>query len=133
MAKSLQHDQAALIARISTSSTTDDEPVPDSARSDRTNAITSQTRWYKISVRSDPLTQLKIPVCLAGLMAHEDGANRYDDSGDAFAHQLPVRQFLVSQRRKEYGQDDAEREDEQRCRAADGLHEAQWREQQRVA
>src|ERR1035437_5950155 len=78
---------------------------------------------------ADSLTQLKIAVRLAGLMAHEDGANRHDDSRNAFAHQLPVRQFLVSQRRKEKGQDDAEREYEQCCRAADGLHETQRREQ----
>jgi hypothetical protein len=39
----------------------------------------------------------------------------------------------VSQRRKENGQDDAEREHEQRCRAANGLHETQRCEQQRVA
>src|SRR5665213_576070 len=51
MAKSLQYSQATLIARISTTRTTDDEPIPDTARSSRTNAIISQSRWYKISVR----------------------------------------------------------------------------------
>jgi hypothetical protein len=79
------------------------------------------------------LTQLKVGVRQASLMAHEDGANRHDDSRDAFAHQFPARQFLVSQRRTENGQDDAECEHEQRCRAADRLHEIQRREQQRVA
>lgn len=86
-----------------------------------------------VILETDLLTQLKIAVRLAGLMAHEDGANRHDDSRNAFAHQLPTRQFLVSQRRKENGQDDAEREHEQGCRAADGLDETQWCEQQRVA
>src|SRR5664279_5698139 len=52
MAKALQHDQASLIARISTAGATDNEPVPDTARSGRTNAIVSLSRWYKISVRS---------------------------------------------------------------------------------
>jgi hypothetical protein len=52
MAKALQHDQAALIARISAACATDNEPVPDTARSGRANAIVSQPRWYKISVRS---------------------------------------------------------------------------------
>jgi hypothetical protein len=79
------------------------------------------------------LTQLKIGVRQASLMAHEDRANRHDDSRDAFAHQFPARQSFVSQRRTENGQDDAECEHEQRCRAANGLHETQWREQQRVA
>jgi hypothetical protein len=52
MAKALQHDQAALIARISAACATDNEPVPDTARSGRANAIVSQPRWHKISVRS---------------------------------------------------------------------------------
>src|SRR5471030_1635404 len=52
MAKALQHDQASLIARISTAGATDNEPVPDTARSGRANAIVSQPRWYKKSVRS---------------------------------------------------------------------------------
>src|SRR5664279_4175071 len=52
MAKALQHDQAALIARISTACATDNEPVPDTARSGHANAIVSQPRWYKKSVRS---------------------------------------------------------------------------------
>jgi len=47
MAKALQHNQAALIARISTACATDNEPVPDTARSGRANAIVSQPRWYK--------------------------------------------------------------------------------------
>ena len=51
MAKALQHGQAALIARISTTGATDDEPVPDTARSGRANAIVSPSRWYKKSVR----------------------------------------------------------------------------------
>jgi nucleotide-binding universal stress UspA family protein len=51
MAEPLQHCQAALIARISTFGTTDDEPILDTARSGCTNAIISQSRWYKISVR----------------------------------------------------------------------------------
>ena len=54
MAKALQHSQAALIAWISTTGTTDDEPVPDTARSGRANAIISPSRWYKKSVRSLP-------------------------------------------------------------------------------
>ena len=52
MAKALQHRQAALIARLSVTGATDDEPVHDTARSGRANAIISQSRWYKISVRS---------------------------------------------------------------------------------
>jgi hypothetical protein len=48
----LQHDQAALSAGISTTGATDDEPVPDTARSGRANAIVSQPLWYKKSVRS---------------------------------------------------------------------------------
>jgi hypothetical protein len=52
MAEALQHDQASLIARISTAGATDNEPVPDTARSGRANAIVSQPRWYKKSVRS---------------------------------------------------------------------------------
>jgi hypothetical protein len=52
MAKALQHNQTALIARIlSTTRATDDEPVPDTARSGRANAIVSPSRWYKKSVR----------------------------------------------------------------------------------
>src|SRR5450631_3936050 len=51
MAETLQHDQAALIARLSTAGATDDEPVPDTARSGRANAIISPSRWYKKSVR----------------------------------------------------------------------------------
>src|ERR1700690_4472310 len=51
MAKALQRDQASLIARISTARATDNEPVPDTARSGRANAIVSQPRWYKKSVR----------------------------------------------------------------------------------
>jgi hypothetical protein len=53
MAKALQHNQAALIARISTACATDNEPIPDTARSGRANAIVSQSRWYKKSVRSN--------------------------------------------------------------------------------
>ena len=49
--KALQHNQTALIARISTACATDDEPVPDTARSGRANAIISPSRWYKKSVR----------------------------------------------------------------------------------
>ena len=52
MAEALQHGQAALIARISATCATNNEPVPDAARSGRANAIVSQPRWYKISVRS---------------------------------------------------------------------------------
>ena len=52
MAEALQHCQTALIARISTTGATDDEPVPDTARSGRANAIISPSRWYKKSVRS---------------------------------------------------------------------------------
>jgi len=33
MAKALQHDQATLIARIPTAGTTNNEPIPDTARS----------------------------------------------------------------------------------------------------
>ena len=55
MAKALQHSQTALIARLSTTGTTDDEPVPDTARSGRANAIISPSRWYKKSVRSKTL------------------------------------------------------------------------------
>src|ERR1035438_6889938 len=110
-----------------------DEPFP--ARS--AMALRAASRWIVLErlvvLEADLLTQLKIAVRLAGLMAHEDGANCHDDSRDAFAHQVQVRQFLVSQRRKENGQDDAEREHEQRCRAANGLYETQWRKQQRVA
>jgi hypothetical protein len=36
---------------ISTACATDNEPVPDTARSGCTNAIISQARWCKISVR----------------------------------------------------------------------------------
>jgi hypothetical protein len=54
MAEALQHGQAALSAGISTTGATDDEPVPDTARSGRANAIVSQSRWYKKSVRSNP-------------------------------------------------------------------------------
>src|ERR1017187_1774199 len=86
-----------------------------------------------VVLEADLLTQLKIAVRLASLMAHEDGANRHDDSRDTFTHQVPVRQFLVSQRRKENGQDDAEREHEQGCRAANGLDETQRCEQKRGA
>src|ERR1017187_832203 len=46
-----------------------------------------------VVLEADLLTQLKIAVRLASLMAHEDGANRHDDSRDTFAHQVPVRQF----------------------------------------
>src|ERR1019366_8614859 len=53
MAKALQHDQTALGARIPATCATGHEPVPDTARSGRTNAIVSLSRWYKISVRSD--------------------------------------------------------------------------------
>ena len=52
MAKALQHDPPALGAQLSTACATDNEPVPDTARSRRANAIVSQPRWYKISVRS---------------------------------------------------------------------------------
>ena len=52
MAKALQHDQTALGARIPATCATGHEPVPDTARSGRTNAIVSLSRWYKISVRS---------------------------------------------------------------------------------
>src|ERR1019366_1451408 len=86
-----------------------------------------------IASETDSLTQLKIAVRLAGLMAHKDGANRHDDSRNAFAHQLPVRKFLVSQHWEKNGQDYAEREHEQRCRAANRLDETQRCEQQRVA
>ena len=41
MAQALQHDQAALVARISTAGATDHEPVPNTARSGRANAIIS--------------------------------------------------------------------------------------------
>src|SRR5665811_422109 len=51
MAKALQHSQATLIARISTSSAADDKPVPVTARSGRANAIISPSRWYKKAVR----------------------------------------------------------------------------------
>jgi len=51
MAEALQHRQAALIARISTACTTGHEPIPDTARSGRKNAIISPSRWYKKSVR----------------------------------------------------------------------------------
>ena len=39
-------------AGISTACATDNEPVPDTARSGHANAIVSQPRWYKKSVRS---------------------------------------------------------------------------------
>src|SRR5450631_2735219 len=57
MAEALQHDQTALISRISTTGTTDNEPVPDTARSGRANAIVAQPRWYNKSVRSVDLRQ----------------------------------------------------------------------------
>ena len=57
MAQALQTDPTALIARISTARATDDEPVPDTARSGRANAIISPSRRYKKSVR--PLIQSK--------------------------------------------------------------------------
>src|ERR1022692_3513872 len=60
MAKALQHDQASLIARISTAGATDNEPVPDTARSGRANAIVSQPRWYKKSVK--PLQSQSAPL-----------------------------------------------------------------------
>src|ERR1019366_5136911 len=110
-----------------------DEPFP--ARSVMALRAASRPTVLKrlVVLKTDLLTQLKIAVRLAGLMAHEDGANRHDDSRNAFAHQVPVRQFLVSQRWKENGQGDAEREHEQGWRAADGLHETQRCEQQGVA
>jgi hypothetical protein len=43
MAKALQHDQAALIARISTACATDNEPVPDTARSGHANCNSLST------------------------------------------------------------------------------------------
>jgi hypothetical protein len=51
MEKTIQHNQTALIARISTTCATDDEPVPDTARSGRANAIISPSRSFKKSVR----------------------------------------------------------------------------------
>src|SRR5476649_707844 len=67
MAKALQHDQASLIARISTAGATDNEPVPDTARSGRANAIVSQPRWYKKSVRSGTRrTALRFLSCRGG-------------------------------------------------------------------
>src|SRR5450759_1121592 len=51
MAEALQHCQAALGARISTTEPTNDEPIPDTARSGRANAIVSPSRWYKKAVR----------------------------------------------------------------------------------
>src|SRR5271168_4083686 len=57
MAQALQHRQAALFARIPTAGATDDEPVPDTARSGRANAIVSLSRWYKKAVRPIGLEQ----------------------------------------------------------------------------
>src|ERR1019366_642657 len=42
----------AMCRRLSTACATDNEPVPDTARSGHANAIVSQPRWYKKSVRS---------------------------------------------------------------------------------
>jgi hypothetical protein len=47
MAQALQHDQTALSHRISTTRATNDQPVPVTAGSGRTYAITSPRRWYK--------------------------------------------------------------------------------------
>ena len=75
MAKALQHDQATLFARIPTTGATDDEPVPDTARSDRANAIVSPSRWYRKSVRPvvprvrQPLSQLVASMANSGLAA----------------------------------------------------------------
>src|SRR5450759_4349554 len=60
MAKALQHDQATLFARIPTTGATDDEPVPDTARSDRANAIVSPSRWYRKSVRPTPAIESRM-------------------------------------------------------------------------
>jgi hypothetical protein len=43
MARTQRSDMAACA--------TNNEPIPDTARSGRANAIISQARWYKISVR----------------------------------------------------------------------------------
>src|SRR5476649_691831 len=51
MAEALQHRQTALSAWLSTAGATDNEPVPDTTRSGRANAIVSKPRWYKKSVR----------------------------------------------------------------------------------
>ena len=64
MAKALQHRQAALIARIPTACATDNKPVPDTAGSGRSNAIVSQSRWYKKSVRPLPVLFLLISIVL---------------------------------------------------------------------
>ena len=70
MAEALQHSQAALIARLSTTGATDDEPVPDTARSGRANAIVSPSRWYKKSVRSRLLVYLPgFSLLIVGLIA----------------------------------------------------------------
>ena len=45
----------AVLALVSTAGATDDEPIRATARSGRANAIVSQPRWYKISVRSRSL------------------------------------------------------------------------------
>jgi hypothetical protein len=57
MAEALQHGQTAFIARISATGAADDEPVTDTTRSDRANAIISPSRWYKKSVRPQYLAQ----------------------------------------------------------------------------
>ena len=56
MAQALQHNPTALIARIQTAGTTGHEPIPDTARSGRANAIISLSRWYK----SDTATQKQL-------------------------------------------------------------------------
>src|ERR1039458_1960747 len=61
-----------------------DEPFP--ARSVMALRAASRPTVLKrlVVLKTDLLTQLKIAVRLAGLMAHEDGANRHDDSRNAF-------------------------------------------------
>jgi hypothetical protein len=59
MAEALQHDQTAFIARISATCATDDEPVPDTARSGRANAIISLSHWYNNSIRPPPTFGLR--------------------------------------------------------------------------
>src|SRR5450759_3585327 len=111
MAETLQHDQAALIARLSTTCATDDEPVPDTARSGRANAIISPSRWYKKSVRpsgswrsadvfGSPITSTATPVSTA-----TEQQNDYDDYQEQFHGNGPFRQghfccFPVSVRSK---------------------------------
>ena len=52
MAKSLQHHQTALIARISPSGPAGAQPLPATAGSNHPYAIIYLCRWYKKSIRS---------------------------------------------------------------------------------